>query len=77
MEKPRSEAVSEGVSVLEQLLRDFSAGKVSGVVLTYQTEDGGNKHQLVGEFADDLMAAIDQVRRLDVALNRHFLRPES
>lgn len=77
MEKPRSEVVSEGVSVLEKVLRDYSEGKLPGLVLSYRTEDGGSKHQLLGEFADDLMAAIDQVRRLDVALNRHFLRPDS
>lgn len=63
--------------VLEQLLEDFKAGKVSGVVLTYQTADGASKHQLMGEFADDLLAACNQVRKLDVALNRHFLRPDS
>lgn len=63
--------------VLEQLLEDFREGKVSGVVLTYQTSEGGSKHQLIGAYADDLMAATNQVRRLDVALNRHFLSPDS
>ena len=75
MEKPRSEAVSEGVELLEQLLKDFREGRIRGIALTYRTEDGESEHQLVGEFADNPMAAINQVRRLDVALNRHFLRP--
>lgn len=63
--------------VLEQLLEDFRAGKVSGLALTYETIDGESRHQLMGDYADDLMAATNQVRRLDVALNRHFLRSES
>lgn len=79
METKRNDNVvnnAEDVDVLEQFVRDYREGKVSGVVLTYQLADGESKHQVMGAYAEDLVAATAQVRRLDVALNRLFVRSQ-
>lgn len=78
MEKPRNSDVvnNEDVEALEKFLQAYREGKIRGVVLTYETDEGP-EHKLMGQYADDLLAASNQVRRLDLALNRHFLRSQS
>lgn len=80
METKRNDNVvnnAEDVAALEQFVRDYREGKVSGVVLTYQLADGKPQHKVMGAYAEDLVEASNQVRRLDLALNRLFLRPAS
>ena len=79
MQKPRNSDVvnNEDVEFLDQFIRDYREGKVRGLALTYETENGSSEHRLLGEYADNLVAAANQVRRLDLALNRHFLRGDS
>ncbi|MEN7527007.1 hypothetical protein [Cupriavidus sp. DL-D2] len=69
--------VNEDMESLEQLVRDYKEGRIRGLVLTYERDDGKPVHKVMGEYADDLTAAASQVRRLDLALNRHFFSDHS
>lgn len=78
MEKTRSEAVdNEDVEVLEAFVRAYREGRVPGVVISYQTDEGTTRHHLMGRFTTDPSAAFSQVRSLDMAVNRLFLCRQS
>lgn len=78
MEKPRSDVVSnEDVEVLEAFVKAYREGKIPGVVISYQTDDGKKRHHLMGEFTADFAAVNGQVRSLEMAVNRLFLCRQS
>jgi len=78
MEKNRSDAVTnEDVEVLEAFIQSYREGKIPGVVISYQTDEGKVRHHLMGEFTADFAAANSQVRSLEMAVNRLFLCPRS
>lgn len=74
MEKPRNDAVNnEDVEVLEAFVRAYREGKIPGVVISYQTDEGTKRHHLLGEFTSDYSAVNSQMGSLEMAVNRLFL----
>lgn len=61
---------------IERFLDLYRAGKIRGAVLSFTSEDGKSEHKLMGSFAENIGAAMDQVGRLDVALSRRFFSGE-
>lgn len=57
---------------IERFLERRRAGKLRGAVISFVDEDGKSEHMLLDSFAEDIGAAMDQVRRLDVTLSRRF-----
>jgi hypothetical protein len=57
---------------IERFLELYRAGKVRGAVISFTDEDGRSEHKLMGSFAEDIGAAMDQARRLDLILSRRF-----
>ncbi|NOV25903.1 hypothetical protein E5S69_20585 [Cupriavidus necator] len=57
---------------IEKFLQLYREGKVRGAVISFTDEDGKMKHKLMGSLAEDISAAMNQVRRLDLAVSRRF-----
>ena len=57
---------------IERFLELRRSGKLRGAVISFVDEDGKSEHMLLDSFAEDIGAAMDQVRRLDVTLSRRF-----
>lgn len=66
------EATTAAEAEIESFLDSYRAGNVRGAVITFIGEDGKEKHMLLGSLAENLSAAMDQVKSLDVALSRRF-----
>ncbi|SOY56838.1 hypothetical protein [Cupriavidus taiwanensis] len=47
-------------------------GKLRGAIISFINEDGRPEHMLLDSFAEDIGAAMDQVKHLDVTLSRRF-----
>lgn len=63
---------TEADAEVDRFLDLRRAGKLRGAVISFVREDGRSEHMLLDSFAEDIGAAMDQVRRLEQAVSRRF-----